>query len=125
MRIPLCVAVGLSSLMSTGCALSEEKFQDRYFEAMCELYVNCLPEGDESDLTFDSVEDCVTIFSIVRDDYYEDCEYDAEQGKACLDGFEAYAEECESTDADDATWAAACIAVYDCPDAGGGADTAR
>ena len=123
MSVSRSVVMGAVALVvgsSTGCSLSQEKFQDRYYEAVCEHYVACYSEDDYAFFTFEDVDECVAFFSAFADDsYYDDCDYDSSAAKECINGIEDYAGQCDADDSDYEDAAEACEQVYDCPDSGG------
>ena len=73
-------------LLAGGCKLSEEEFEAKLAEKVCSLYFHCKAEIDTETVSFDDEAECRDFYV----DFFHDggCEFDAEQGRACLDAIE-------------------------------------
>ena len=72
------------------CAPSEEKFQERFAEASCEVLLECAADGSDSGFSmvlFDSQSQCVSFYSLVWG-FLGECEYDKKAAKECLKGLD-------------------------------------
>ena len=75
----------LSSLVATGCGLSEDKFLDKVSNKYCDLFFDCEEELDH-ELKWNDEGECVEFFKGISQPKGDeaDCEYDSEAAHDCL-----------------------------------------
>ena len=73
-------------LLACDSTLSEEEFEAKLAEKVCSLYFHCKAEIDTEAMSFDDEDECRDFYV----DFLHDggCDFDAEQGRACLDAID-------------------------------------
>ena len=97
------------------CGTSATKYPEQYANEVCTFIETC--EGTTFAENYSDLDDCVDdlLDDVDVDALEEDCDFDADAAKDCLDAIRDATESCDADDlADDA-----CAEVYDC-DGGGG-----
>lgn len=90
------------AMFAGGCGISEDAFNEKATELVCEWVVDCFE-------AYDTVDDCIADADPADPD--PSCEYQKDKAKECLDGLEELT--CDSG-LDD--FPAACEEVYTCED---------
>ena len=85
-----------------GCFTTEESYPDQSIAATCSMYFNCYKgefyqEWDDMDECIDDGRDAWDD----NEDFFDDCDFDADQAVQCLAAMNAYAASCSEDDADD------------------------
>jgi hypothetical protein len=99
----------LSSLIATGCGLSEDKFLDKASNKYCDLFFDCEDDLDY-ELPWNDEGECVEFFKGNTQPKGEeaDCEYDEDAAQDCLSAID----ELECNDLDDKGSIPECEHVY-------------
>ena len=99
----------LSSLIVTGCGLSEDKFIDKVANKYCDLFFECEDDLDY-DLKWNDEGECVEYFQGITQPKGEhaDCDYDEGAAHDCL----AAIDELECSDLNEFTPIPECDDVY-------------
>jgi hypothetical protein len=80
--------------------VNESNYPDRYAEAYCGYLEEC--EGSAFNDAFSDLDDCVDDFlDDVDTDELEDCDFDADKAKSCLESVKAAKDECDPDELDD------------------------
>ncbi|MGB0639426.1 MAG: hypothetical protein ACPGTU_08840 [Myxococcota bacterium] len=74
------------AILTMGCGISEEKFNEKYAEAYCEWLENCGKLSEQ----FGTPETCITNREIFADEVLspEECTYDKVSAKDCIKDIE-------------------------------------
>jgi hypothetical protein len=72
----------LSAFVLGGCAMTEEKFEEKYAEAYCDWLDGCSKVSDRHG----TMEDCLTAQKIEADEMLtpDGCTFEPKQAKACI-----------------------------------------
>jgi hypothetical protein len=110
-RLPL---VSLFALLAA-CGLSRDNFFDKFNGAVCEWTMEC--DEEDGDVVWDDQNECEEHYPIVihESDYdnYDDCDFDKDAAKDCLDAVRNLG--CDLTK-ELSDHPEVCDKVWDCPD---------
>ena len=104
-------------LLSTGCAISQEKFVEKYAAQVCDNLDAC----GKLTTVYGTYDECITDQEIIADEEMigDGCQIISDKARACLKELRAANGECGQTKKDPAP---SCAEVADCA-GGGGSDT--
>jgi hypothetical protein len=108
----------LLSLLACFGTVNEKNFIEKYSEALCTFEDECNRSAFLEE--WDDVDECVEDSLDAIDDAdldLEDCDFDKDKAKDCLDTIKDATEDCDAEDLADAD---ECGEVFDCGDDGGG-----
>ena len=96
------------ALVGCGGEIKEKDWGAEYGQAVCEAYDECLRSYFLEN--YSDIEDCVDEYEEEYGaDAYDDCDFDPEEARECIDAMKDFAKSCEYVDISDE-----CDDVWDC-----------
>jgi hypothetical protein len=102
-----------AALLLPACGVNEDNYQEKFVEAACDLYYECIEDFAGY---WDDVDACVN--DIMEnldpvDEDYADCEFNSKNARKCLDSYKEIT--CEDIESGEAEFdEAACQNVWEC-----------
>jgi hypothetical protein len=102
----------LVTLLIAACGPSRADFVDEYIEALCEWAMDC--QEEEGRIVYEDQEECEEFGGTIIDESdFDDCDYDKDAAKECIDAVRNL--DCEPSD-DFFEDMEVCDKVWTCPD---------